>query len=262
MSTVLAVKLFAGPAVIALASLVGKRWGPGVAGLLGGMPLISGCVIAALWLQYGQDYATHVAGASPVGLWGNLVYMLVVGHAAQWLDGRRWSWLGILLCGWASYAAVALLVVHAGIERSLFWGLAVLPSLLLSARYLLPSAKAAPRVVPLPRIELFARMMAALLLVTVLTGLTQLLGPSLTSLLAPSPVVATVLPAFTMANAGGDAVLLQMRGFLIGLVGMGTSLLSLAPLTSYLDAWAAPVAIVIAIFSGFGANWLMQRVAR
>ncbi|SMC28794.1 hypothetical protein SAMN02745857_03413 [Andreprevotia lacus DSM 23236] len=262
MNSAMLVKLFAGPAVIGLASLAGKRWGPGVAGLLGGMPLISSCVIAALWLQYGQDYATQVASASPVGLWGNLVYMLAVGYASIRFDGQRWGWLGILLCGWFAYAAVALLVVWAGIERSLLWGLLVLPSLLLAARYLLPAPKAAPRLMPLPRVELLARMLAAFLLVTVLTGLTQLLGPGLTGLLAPSPVVATVLPAFTMAGAGSNAVLLQMRGFLIGLVGMGASLICLAPLAVHLNAWAAPVAILIAIASGLGANWLMQRVSR
>ncbi|WP_432721864.1 hypothetical protein R0381_002039 [Jeongeupia wiesaeckerbachi] len=251
MSSVIAVKLFAGPLVIGLASLAGKRWGPAAAGLLGGLPLIAACVIAALWLEHGQDYALAAASAAPAGLWANIVYMLALGFAS-----RRFGWPGMLACGWLIYLCTAVALAFGGLAHSLPLGVTALAGLLIAVGWLLP------RIVPLPKIEIATRMAAAFALVVSLTALTLPLGPALTGVLSAGPVAATVIPAFTLANAGRDAVLVQLRGFLTGLVGTGASLLCLAPLAAHLGGWAALPAAAIALGAGYGANLLMQRLQR
>ncbi|BCL74341.1 hypothetical protein JHS3_00770 [Jeongeupia sp. HS-3] len=262
MDGVLAVKLFAGPLVIGLASLAGKRWGPAAAGLLGGLPLIAACVITALWLEHGQDYAVATASAAPVGLWANVAYMLALGFASRHFAGRRFGWAGMLACGWIVYLFAAIALARSGLAHSLPVGIASLAGLLLAARYVLPKPAAPPVIVPLPRIELVTRMSAALLLVASLTGLAQILGPALTGVLAAAPVAGAVIPAFTLANAGRDAVLVQLRGFLTGLVGTGASFLCLPALAAHLGGWAALPATLIAVACGYGANFLMQRLER
>ncbi|KAF0811272.1 hypothetical protein IGB42_04261 [Andreprevotia sp. IGB-42] len=259
MNSVIAVKLLAGPLVISAASIAGKRWGPAAAGLLGGLPLIASCVIAALWLEFGQDYAVAVASAAPAGLWANIGYMLALGFACRYFEQRRLGWLGMLLCGWLVYLLLAIVLAAANLAHSVPAALLALPGLLLAARFVLPKPQAPPRIVRLPRVELFARMAAALLLVGTLTGLTRLLGPGVTGILSPGPVAATVIPAFTLANAGSDAVLLQLRGFLTGLIGTGVSFMCLAPLAAQMGAWAVLPATLTAVGAGLAANWLMQR---
>ncbi|QHS10034.1 hypothetical protein [Sinimarinibacterium sp. NLF-5-8] len=67
------VKLFASPLLIGLASLAGRRWGPTAAGLLGGLPLVGGPVIIAIWLEQGLDYTQPAVAAAPAGMWANIV---------------------------------------------------------------------------------------------------------------------------------------------------------------------------------------------
>ncbi|WP_035059396.1 hypothetical protein [Andreprevotia chitinilytica] len=259
---IIAVKLFAGPVVVGAASLAGKRWGPAVAGLLGGMPLVAACVIAAVWLEFGQAYALNVASATPVGLWGNIAYFITLGVASRWFAGKRFGWAGMLLCGWTVYLLTALALSVGGLAHNLPLGIAAPFGLLFAARFLIPKPAAPPRNVPLPRIELAARMMAAFLLILTLSTATQLLGPALTGILSPGPIIATVIPAFTLANSGRDAVLVQLRGFLTGLVGTGVSFFALPWLAAMLGAWAAVPTAAIAMGAAFGASWLMRWLGR
>jgi hypothetical protein len=243
--TVLAVKLLASPALIGLASLAGKRWGPNAAGLVGGLPLVGGPIVLVLWLTGGASLASQVASAAPAGVWATLVYLLVVGYASA-----RWSWPWVIGIGWVCYLAAIALLNALGVAHSLVFGLAVLPMLLLAATRLLPRTQAQARVVSLPGTELFARMLAAAALVLGLTGAARLLGPDLTGLMSCAPVAATVIPAFTLANSGRDALLLALRGFLTGLLGFATFFLVLAPLIEPLGAIALLPALGAAIVAG------------
>ncbi|WP_374351966.1 hypothetical protein, partial [Chitinimonas sp.] len=141
MGLVLAVKLFASPLLIGLASLAGRRWGPNIAGLIGGLPLVGGPVVLALWLSQGSAYAIEVAQAAPAGVWANIAYMLAFGFASA-----RLRWPGALLCAWLAYLSSALLLDQLGLARSLVFGIAVLPGLWLAATRILPK----PQVQPLP----------------------------------------------------------------------------------------------------------------
>ncbi len=49
---------------------------------MGGLPLVGVPVVLAVWLSHGADYAQPAALAAPVGLWANIVYMLVVGWSS------------------------------------------------------------------------------------------------------------------------------------------------------------------------------------
>ena len=255
MSTVLVTKLLAGPLVIAAASLAGKRWGPTVAGLIGGLPLIASCVIATLWLAYGQDYALHTAATAPAGLWANAVYMLTLGYSS-----RYFGWAGMLACGWLAYLLSAWALAASGLANQQWVCFAALPALLLSVR-LLPQPSGPAVGAHLPQIELLARMAVALVLVATLTTLSQRLGTALTGVMSGGPVVATVIPAFTQAKGERNTLLFQLRGFLVGLVGFGLSFILLVPLASVMGPWAAIPAAIVAMLSSVLLTAISRRRA-
>ncbi len=250
------VKLFAAPLLIGLASLAGRRWGPNIAGLLGGLPLVGAPIVLAVWLSHGVDYAEQAARAAPAGLWANIVYMLAVG----WVSARlRWYWA--IPLGWLCYLGVALLIQASGLARSLALGLAALPALWVAANAALPRPAALPPRMHLPPTELLARIAAAALLVLSLTALSTTIGAELTGLLSGAPVAAVVIPAFTLATVGRDALLLTLRGFLTGLMGFGVFFLILGHTMATLGLVALLPALLGGIVVGLLATQLAHRAA-
>jgi hypothetical protein len=79
-----------------------------------------------------------------------------------------------------------------------------------------------------PAWDLPLRGLSALALVLALTALADQLGAKLSGLLAPFPVVASVLAVFTHAQHGEEDLLRIMRGFVIGLVAYALFCFALA----------------------------------
>src|SRR5437588_7925097 len=69
---------------------------------------------------------------------------------------------------------------------------------------------------PLPTWDLPLRAACALALVLTLTAIAGWLGPQLSGLLAPFPIIATVLATFTHVQRGVDETLRLLRGLISG----------------------------------------------
>ncbi len=248
MISALVVKLAASPALIAAASIAGKRWGHKTAGLIGGLPLVGGPIVAALWLEHGRELARSVALAAPVGIWATITYLLTVGFASAIAP-----WYLAIPAGWACYLAMEWLLHSAGVANSMIFGLAVIPGLWVAANYVLPKPSAAPPPSHLPKTELLARMIAAMVIVLALTESTHAIGAEYTGMLAAAPVAASVIPAFTLAISGRDATLLALRGFLIGLIGFAVFFFVLAP-TMHFGIGSLALASIAAIAAGVFAT--------
>ncbi len=254
MSVLFGIRLFAAPALIGLASLAGKRWGPNAAGFIGGLPLVGGPVILALWLSQGEEAAGKAASAAPVGVWATMIYLLVVGYASA-----RWRWYFAIPLGWICYLAAQWTLHEAGFAMSQKLGLAVLPGLWLAATRWLPKPAAATGPAHLPNIELGARMCAAVALVFSLTAVSSRIGPDLTGMLSGAPVAATVIPAFTLANAGRDALLIALRGFLTGLAGFAVFFLVMGDGIQSLGVLVLIPAIIMAVVAALILRALIWR---
>jgi hypothetical protein len=103
--------------------------------------------------------------------------------------------------------------------------------------------------------------LAAAALVLSLTAATGLIGPSLTGILSGAPVAAVVIPAFTFARSGRDALLLSLRGFLIGLMGFVMFFLCLG---HTLATWGLlsfiPAAIAAITVAGVATQQIRKRL--
>jgi hypothetical protein len=220
----LALKLLLAPGCVVAVSLAGRRWGSTAAGLLGGFPVVGGPILLVITLQHGGDFGAEAAAGSLLGLAASGVCVLVYARLAP-----RMRPVPTLLTGWAAYfATIAVLDLP---------GFGTLVSFVLAAasfelgRALVPAppgAAAAAGLHALPRWDLPARALAALAMVLAITLAAGTLGPTLSGLLAPFPILTSTLIVFTHAHYGAAETQVLIRGFLLGFYGFATFSLVLA----------------------------------
>jgi hypothetical protein len=219
---VLAAKILLAPLFVAAVSLAGRRWGIAVAGLLAGIPVAAGPILLVETMVHGRDFGADAAAAALLGLSALTAFVVVYGRLAPFhgpLPG--------VLSGWSAFliAVACLTVVHppAGVSLALvaltfFVGLRFLPA---------PPAPGRPGGAP-PAWDLAARALAALALVLGLTAVSGALGPHVSGLLAPFPIVTSVLAVFTQAHRGVVELRVLLRSFLIGFYGFAAFCFTLA----------------------------------
>ncbi len=249
MAVVLA-KLLLAPLCVIGVSLVGRRWGVAAAGILAGLPVVAGPILVVLTLVHGRPFGAEAAAGALLGLAALTLFVVAYGRASE-----RVGPVPSLLAGWAAFLlgvaflqlldlppGISLILVAAGFAA----GLALLPT---------PTATPAVLTGP-PWWDLPARALAALALVLALTAASGALGPSLSGLLAPFPVITSVLAVFTHAHGGPGQVRVLLRSFLFGLYGfaafcfvLATSLDSLGGPAAFSTALAAALAVQATIFA-------------
>jgi len=96
--TVLLLKLTLSPTIIAVASLLTRRFGPTVGGWLIGLPVTAGPVALFLALDHGANFAARVSTGFVAGVSGQAAFVL--GYVA--LARRGAPWMTALLAGTAA----------------------------------------------------------------------------------------------------------------------------------------------------------------
>src|SRR5262249_59289494 len=86
-ATTTLLKVALAPALILLATLAGRRWGPAVGGWLAGLPLTSAPVSFILALEQGPGFAARAALGTLFGLVSLAAFCLAYGKAS-----RRLGW--------------------------------------------------------------------------------------------------------------------------------------------------------------------------
>lgn len=206
----LAVKVLLAPSFVVGASLIARRFGPRVGGLIAGLPVVAGPILLAYALAHGREFAATAAAGTLLGLVSLIAFVVVYGRLA----GRVW-WGASMLAGWIAFAAITAVFsadtptvgVALGLAGvALVAGLAALPR---------PGLDQRPQAPP-PTWDLPLRAACAVAMVLTLTAVAGWLGPQLSGLLAPFPIIATVMATFTHAQRGSDETLRLLRGLLSG----------------------------------------------
>ncbi len=220
--TQLLVKVLLAPSFVVGASLAARRYGPRVGGLVAGLPVVAGPILLAYALAHGKGFAAGAAAGTLLGLVSLIVFSVVYARLAP-----RLHWLPCLLCGWLAFAACTAIFsafsIADGVSLALAaaaiaGGLAMIPR---------PPAPDGPPE-PLPSWDLPLRATCALALVLVLTAIAGWLGPQLSGLLAPFPIIATVLAAFTHGQHGVEQMHRLMRGMVSGFAAFAMFFFTLA----------------------------------
>jgi hypothetical protein len=240
----LAVKLALAPAFVVGASLVARRFGARVGGLVGGLPVVAGPILLVYALAHGRAFAAGAAGGTLLGLVSLIAFVVVYGRLAG-----RLSWWASMLAGWLAFAAATVVFSAISPPLGVSLALAALALGVCLAALPRPSHAALEHASP-PAWDLPLRAACAAALVLALTAIAGWLGPQLSGLLAPFPVITTVLATFTHAQRGHDELLRMLRGITVGFGAFALFCFALALALPRLDtpesfALATTVALLV-----------------
>ena len=204
----LGLKLISVPIFIYAVSIVTRRWGASVGGLIIGLPLTSGPVLFFLALEQGNNFASGAAQGTLMGL-----ISLSSSCLAYSLLSFRFSWrISFIGCCTAYFALSSFLYfVSAPIVLSLVSVLAFLAFIWM----VMPPGAAGTAPKP-PAWEIPARIVSATAMVFLITESATFLGPYFSGLLTPFPVYATILAVFIHKFEGPGPSAQFLRGVIVG----------------------------------------------
>ncbi len=211
MSAIILLKLALVPALIAMVTLAGRRWGASVAGWLSAFPVVSAPILFFVALEQGPLFAAQAATATLSAV----VCILAFGLPYAWVATRH-AWPLAALASFASYfASVGLMTLW---EPSLPAAAAMAACALLLVPRLYPPAPplTSAAVRPVSHADIPLRMVAAAVLVLLVTHFSARLGPQLSGLFAMFPVMAAVLAMFSHRYQGAGFAVLLLRGMVLG----------------------------------------------
>ena len=239
------------PLLVVAATLLQRRFGGAIGGLLTGLPVTSAPLSVFLALQNGPLFAAKAAVGTLLGLVGTAGFCATYARAAR---GRHWMPAMAL-----AVAASALLFALLGRlpQRPLPAALMVFP--LLVALALLVGGQATAPAMPHPWWDLPARMGFALAAVLGITAAATHLGPTWSGMLATLPVLSAVMGGFTHRHAGPQAARALLRGIIVGCLGAAAFNLMIALVLGRTGIAPAYASAVVAALSFAGlAHWLLR----
>ncbi len=237
------------PAAVWLASLAARRWGHAASGYLGGLPMIGGPITLYLALDYGDGFAARSATMTLAAILGQAAHLLAFTHCA-----RRARWPLALAAGWASFAAVAALIGWISPGPGL--ALALACGGLAAAWRWLPRGRGSASLPAIPRAELQLRLVAAFALAAAILWSARVFGPVVAGVLLSVPVTGSIMPPFTLAVYGRDALARLARGFVVGLCGFAAFFCVLA---AGLPAFGTAAAFGVAVAASLAAVFAVAR---
>lgn len=238
----LILKLTIVPLFICLVTLVGRKWGSSVAGLVGAFPVVAGPIITFIALEQGSEFAalTSISAISATAC------LLIFGLVYSWAC-TRYSWVFALLSALVAWFMLALTLAMT--KPSLSIALLIAIASLILTPLLLPRTE--PTAPPTTKLsDLPWRMLVGALLTFSVTTLAGALGEVWSGLLAVFPVIGLVLAVFTHNTLGPTHVTQVYRGMVKGLYSFAAFFLILTlllPKTSILIAVLSSVAVAIVI---------------
>jgi hypothetical protein len=209
----LLIKLFLTPLLMLAVSWAARRWGPGIGGLLAGLPLTSGPISIYLFAEQGPGFAAAAASSSLLSLAPVALFSVVYSRLTD-----RLQMPACVFC-----SVTVFLVSLYFLQKSVlsFWPAWITGFLAISLSLIFtPNNLPAKFQIDYPRWDLPARIFTATAMVLLVTLSASFLGSQWSGLLSPIPVLAWPLCAFVHHQQGSDAARAVLRGILEGAYGV------------------------------------------
>ncbi len=210
LSSLLIFKLVMTPLIIASATLIARRWGERIGGLIVGLPLTSGPVSVFFALEQGPKFAAGAAQGALLGLIAVSAFCISYIQSA-----KRFSWYHSAAISVTFYLITVLTVSF--VTPELGATALLIPVVLLAALLVIGRQSLADRPVPSAWWDLPLRMVIATTLLVLITTGAGYLGPKWSGLLSPFPIFTFVMATFSHSQGGPAAAGRLIRGVLTGL---------------------------------------------
>jgi hypothetical protein len=241
---ILLLKLFLAPLLVVASTLAGRKWGPNLAGILVGQPVVAGPILFITYLQHGADFASDAAASSLLGVASLAAFAVVFSHIA-----RRFGWSGTLAAGWTAVLILdaALSIVRVTVLAAFAVTLAAIVVAMIFMPRSEPERHGERALRSTPSWDLPGRAVATGVLALTVTTASGALGPYWTGLLAPFPIAISVVAAFVHAQHGYVETVRTLAGALIGLVSLSAFCLSVSVLVRSIGGAAFLVGVAVAV---------------
>jgi hypothetical protein len=241
-------------ALIAVASWIGKRWGPAAGGWFVALPLISGPVVLTFALERGPQFARQACIGSILATISLSAFALSYAWCA-----RKAGWLAS-----AALACVLFVASTWALQRfrapPIGWTFALACVVLAAALYAMPPGTTRRLNVSSPSWDIPLRVTMAAVLVLALSSASSIFGPRVSGLLTPFPITSTILVSFTHHNEGAAAASQFLRGLLKGLFSFAVFVLVVGvSVVSWSIAATFLVATIVTIVFHAGVWQWVQR---
>lgn len=213
-------KLLTTPGLILGVTLLTRRFGPVLGGLLMGIPLTTGPISFFLAHEFGTEFAAKVAIASLFGQVSTGAFCLIYAVTAL-----RFPPVFSAMAGLFTFAGLSAL--FSGVDWSLPSAILFFVGALFVIAHAFPPVRAIPSPRTSPIWDLPLRMVLGAGFVTLITLLANQAGPHLSGLIAPMPVIGLVLAVFIHSVQGGEAAGALLRGVVLGSPAFGMFFLTL-----------------------------------
>ncbi|MCW2271826.1 hypothetical protein D3C77_195150 [compost metagenome] len=244
-------KLLVTPMLMLFISLAAKRWGTQIGGLLSGLPITSALVMLFLSLEQGAVFASMAVPGALAGL-----VAIQATYLFYFLISQRTSAFIGCVAALAFYGAIAFVMSRLeGIALSIIATLLLIALIIIVTSRQIPGSAA--EYVPVPRWVIPMRMLTATLLLLAITASAKWLGPVVSGLLAPVPVIAWPLAVFAHVQGGRHELGAIVRGNAIGAIGVVAFYLAVK--ISILQ-WGASLSITTAVVLAVVATFVLARM--
>jgi hypothetical protein len=211
--TMLALKLFLVPSLLALVSLVARVRGPAAAGVLAGFPIVAAPVLLLVSLENGALFAAAAAAGAVNAALANAAFCLGYAVAAT-----RYRWWLSLPLGLLTYSATGAALVWLDLSPYALLPLTLAGLWLAADRF--PAGSALPVAAPHTPRDVVVRMFAGVALVMTVTLAAPDFGPRTSGLLSGFPILACVLAGSSHHQQGARFAITLLRGMISGFFGM------------------------------------------
>jgi hypothetical protein len=203
-------KLILTPLIVVTVTLVARRWGESIGGLMIGLPLTSGPVSIFLVLEQGRHFAAGASNAAILGLIP--VTALCVTYV---LSSKRFPWYLSALSAIILYSiivsGISILPIGLGLT-TIFVPMVLFAGVLILGKRVVGSTTIAP-----PWWDLPTRMVLATSLLLLITAGANRLGSKWSGLLSPFPIFTFVMAIFSHRQGGSAAAQRLIQGVILGL---------------------------------------------
>jgi hypothetical protein len=251
----LILKLTIVPLFIGLVTLIGRKWGPSIAGLISAFPVVAGPIIIFIAIEQGPEFATLTSVSAISATACLLAFWVIYSWACI-----RLSWPLATLCALTVWFFLALALAM----TSLSLGLALLIAIcsLIVTPFLLPHIK----ITTLPNTKFYDlhwRMLVGALLTFTVTTFAAALGEAWSGILTVFPVIGSVLAIFTHRNQGASYVTQVSRGTVKGLYSFVAFFFTLTLLLPKITIWeACLVSITVAIVTQIIFQFIVRSIKK